>query len=184
VKVVPTDLPGVVIVEPTVYRDARGFFRESYNAKHFAASGLPVAFLQDNHSRSTSRVLRGLHYQLHHPQGKLVSCVHGEIFDVAVDIRLGSPTWGRWTGVTLRGEEPRSLWIPPGFAHGFCVLSESADVVYKCTELFRPEDERGVLWSDATIGVRWPVAEPLLSSKDERLAPLTADRGDLPAYIE
>jgi dTDP-4-dehydrorhamnose 3,5-epimerase len=180
-RVLSTALPGVVLVEPRVFADARGFFLESFNAERFADHGLPSEFRQDNHSRSARGVLRGLHYQLDFPQGKLVTAVRGEVFDVAVDIRVGSPTFAQWTSVVLRGDEPRFVYVPPGFAHGFCVLSESADVLYKCTELYHPDDDRGVLWSDPTIGVAWPVAQPVLSARDGAHAMLD-DRRDLPRY--
>ncbi len=184
-KIHKTDLPDVLLIEPRVFRDDRGFFYEAFNADVFAehaADGLPTRFVQDNHSRSTERVLRGLHYQLVRPQGKLVTCVRGTIFDVAVDIRVGSPTFGRWTAATLSGDEPRYLWIPPGFAHGFCVLSPVADVIYKCTEPYVADDDRGVLWSDQRIGIVWPVSEPLASPKDQRYAGLDPSRPDLPRY--
>ena len=184
-KVDLTELPGVLLLEPRVYRDNRGFFYESFNADVFALltdDGLPTSFRQDNHSRSTEGVLRGLHYQLHRPQGKLVTCVRGTIFDVAVDIRVGSPTFGQWTGATLNGDAPRYLWIPPGFAHGFCVLSPFADVIYKCTDVYVPADEHGVLWSDDRIGISWPVREPITSAKDRQLSGLDSGRADLPRY--
>jgi dTDP-4-dehydrorhamnose 3,5-epimerase len=176
VKVVETTLPGVLIVEPRVFRDGRGFFMETFNAERYAACGLPTEFRQDNHSRSTRGVLRGLHYQLHRPQGKLVSVVRGRVFDVAVDIRRGSPTFGRWFGTELSDEAPRAVWIPPGFAHGFCTLSEVADFVYKCTDVYVPEHDRGILWSDPSIGIDWPVGDPLLSDRDRAL-PLLSDAG-------
>ena len=182
-KIVPSSLPGVVVIEPRVFADERGFFLELFNDERFTSQGLPLLFRQDNHSRSVRGVLRGLHYQLERPQGKLVSVVHGEIYDVAVDVRVGSPSFGKWSGVTLHADTPRSVWIPPGFAHGFCVLSQSADVVYKCTELYHPEDERGVLWSDPGIAIDWPVAQPLVSDRDRRHAPLDLNRADLPAYV-
>jgi dTDP-4-dehydrorhamnose 3,5-epimerase len=187
VNIHQTELPGVLLLEPRVFRDDRGFFYEAFNADvfaHHAAEGLPTRFVQDNHSRSTGGVLRGLHYQLVRPQGKLVTCVRGTIFDVAVDIRVGSPTFGRWTAATLSDDEPRYLWIPPGFAHGFCVLSPVADVIYKCTEPYVPTDDRGVLWSDERIGIAWPVGEPLASSKDQQYAGLDPNRADLPRYAE
>lgn len=180
-----TDLPGVLLLKPRVFRDDRGFFYESFNADVFArhaAEGLPTRFVQDNHSRSVERVLRGLHYQLTQPQGKLVTCMRGTIFDVAVDIRVGSPTFGRWTAATLTDEDPHYLWIPPGFAHGFCVLSPVADVIYKCTTPYLADDDRGVLWSDARIDIPWPVRDPLLSPKDLRYAGLDPARADLPRY--
>jgi dTDP-4-dehydrorhamnose 3,5-epimerase len=182
VKVTGTSLPGVCIVEPTVYRDGRGFFLESFNANHFAQYGLPAVFRQDNWSRSRQDVLRGLHYQLRHPQGKLVSVTRGRIFDVAVDIRRGSPTFGRWFGTVLAEERPQSLWIPPGFAHGFCALADLVDVVYKCTDVYVPEDDHGVLWSDPRVGIAWPTREPILSDKDRTYAGLDPSRADLPEY--
>ena len=181
-KVVDTPLPGVRVIEPRVFRDARGFFLESFNADRFAEHGLPTDFRQDNHSHSTRGVLRGLHYQLRRPQGKLVSVIRGAVFDVAVDIRRGSPTFGRWFGTVLTDEQPRFIWIPPGFAHGFCTLSDSADFVYKCTDVYAADDDRGILWSDASIGIEWPIDAPLLSEKDGRLPPLSLDRNDLPEY--
>jgi dTDP-4-dehydrorhamnose 3,5-epimerase len=182
-KVVETSLPGVVLIEPRLFADERGFFYESFNAPRFAEHGLPTEWRQDNHSRSRRDVLRGLHYQLRRPQGKLVTCLRGEVFDVAVDIRRGSPHFGKWVGVHLSGDQPRYLWIPPGFAHGFCVLSEVADFVYKCTDVYQADDDRGVLWSDPLIGVRWPVAQPELSGKDVTYLPLDLSRTDLPEYV-
>ena len=180
----PTALPDVLIVEPTVFQDDRGFFLESFNANRFAQHGLPTVFRQDNWSRSRRGVLRGLHYQLCQPQGKLVCVTRGEIFDVAVDIRRGSPTFGRWVGTVLSEHQPRFLWIPPGFAHGFCALAEAADVVYKCTDVYRADDDRGILWSDPSIGIAWPLEEPVLSPKDRGFARLDEARADLPEYTE
>ena len=180
--ITPTTLPGVVLVEPRVIRDARGFFLESFQAERFRAAGLPDRFVQDNHSRSSRGVLRGMHYQLRRPQGKLVTVVRGEIFDVALDIRRGSPTFGRWFGTVLSGDAPRYLYIPPGFAHGFCVLSDEADFVYKCTDFYEPGDEHGVLWSDPGSAIAWPIARPTLSAKDERYPALAPDRADLPIF--
>jgi dTDP-4-dehydrorhamnose 3,5-epimerase len=184
VNIVATDLPEVLVIEPRVFRDDRGFFVESFHDERFTQAGLPARFRQDNHSRSVRNVLRGLHYQLEHPQGKLVTCMQGVVFDVAVDVRVGSPTFGRWTGITLSGDEPRFVWIPAGFAHGFCALSDVADVTYKCTTVYQADDDRGVLWNDPAIGIQWPVSEPLLSPKDRRNAPLDRGRGDLPRYGE
>ncbi len=181
-NVTSTALPGVLIVKPTVFRDARGFFLESFNASRFAEHGLPSTFVQDNWSRSARGVLRGLHYQLCQPQGKLVTVTRGQIFDVSVDIRRGSPTFGRWVGVTLSEDRPQCVYIPPGFAHGFCTLSDIADVVYKCTELYAAHDDRGVLWSDPGIGIEWPLPNPILSAKDQSHAPLDEARADLPEY--
>jgi dTDP-4-dehydrorhamnose 3,5-epimerase len=182
VKILETSLPGVLVIEPRVFRDDRGFFLESFNADRFAQHGLPTVFRQDNHSHSMKGVLRGMHYQLRRPQGKLVGVIRGRVFDVAVDIRRGSPTFGKWYGTVLTEENPRYLWIPPGFAHGFCTLSDVADFVYKCTEVYVGEDDRGVLWSDPSIGIEWPIASPVLSEKDQRMPTLSAMRTDLPEY--
>ena len=176
-NVIRTPLEGVLILEPKVFGDARGFFMESYNRRDFAAAtGLDVDFVQDNHSRSRRGVLRGLHYQIRQPQGKLVRVVRGAVFDVAVDIRRSSPTFGRWAGVELSEENQRQFWIPPGFAHGFLVLTESADFLYKATDWYAPEHERGIAWNDPAIGIEWPldaIGQPLLSDKD-RAAPALA----------
>ena len=179
-NVVETPLPGVRIVEPRVFGDERGFFLETFNAARFAEHGLPTSFVQDNHSRSARGVLRGLHYQRRNPQGKLVSVVRGEVFDVAVDIRQGSPTFGRWFGMTLSESRRQLLWIPPGFAHGFCVLSESADFLYKCTTLYDAADDRGIRWDDPALGIDWPLAEPTLSPKDRALPTLAEAMDALP----
>ena len=181
-KIVETSLPGVLLIEPRVFGDERGFFYESFNAPRFAEHGLPTEWKQDNHSRSQRDVLRGLHYQLRRPQGKLVTCIRGEVFDVAVDIRTGSPTFGKWMGIHLSGDKPQYIWIPPGFAHGFCVLSDVADFMYKCTDIYQADDDRGVLWSDPTISIAWPVATPSLSGKDTQYLPLDPSRTDLPRY--
>ncbi len=168
-KVIQTTLPDVLLLEPRVYGDARGFFMESYNKRVFAELGLAVEFVQDNHSRSGRNVLRGLHYQIVQPQGKLVRVVRGAVFDVAVDLRRGSPTFGRWEGLELSEDNKRMLWIPPGFAHGFLVLSESADFLYKTTDFYAPEHERCIRWDDADIGIAWPLlGEPILSAKDRQ----------------
>jgi dTDP-4-dehydrorhamnose 3,5-epimerase len=166
--VTPTSLPGVLVLEPKVFGDARGFFFESFNARDFnACTGLDVNFVQDNHSKSAKGVLRGLHYQIQHPQGKLVRVTQGEVFDVAVDMRRSSPTFGQWEGVVLSAENKRQLWIPPGFAHGFLVTSDSAEFLYKTTDYWYPEHERSLLWNDPTIGIQWPLqSPPLLASKD------------------
>jgi dTDP-4-dehydrorhamnose 3,5-epimerase len=166
-----------------VFGDTRGFFLESFQAQRYAEEGMAGPFVQDNHSRSRRGVLRGLHYQLKHPQGKLVWVTRGEVFDVAVDIRRGSPTFGRWVGVILSEDNHRQLYVPPGMAHGFYVLSDTADFLYKCTDLYYPEDEGGVLWSDPDIGIRWPTLAPQLSEKDQgypKLADVPAER--LPIY--
>jgi dTDP-4-dehydrorhamnose 3,5-epimerase len=169
VKVATTALPDVLIIEPTVHGDARGFFFECWHASRYAEAGIESQFVQDNYSRSVRGTLRGLHYQLHHPQGKLVQVLTGEVFDVAVDLRQSSPTFGRWTGEVLSDQNRHQLWIPPGFAHGFYVLSESADVIYKCTDFYAPEDERVLRWDDPELAIAWPLADgarPLLSPKD------------------
>ena len=181
-KLVPTTLDGVMILEPRVFRDERGFFLETFNAGALAGTPLETTFVQDNHSRSTKGVLRGLHYQLKNPQGKLVRVIRGSIFDVAVDIRVGSPNFGRWTGVQLDDENLRSLWIPPGFAHGFCVLSDEVDVVYKCTTHYDAADDRGVAWNDSRIGIDWPVSDPVISEKDRKWVGLSETRADLPRF--
>ena len=183
-QIVETSLPGVLMIEPRIFSDSRGFFLESFNAERFAADGLPSVFRQDNHSRSRRGVLRGLHFQRRYPQGKLITVVHGEVFDVAVDIRVGSPTFGRWTGITLSGSEPRFVWIPEGFAHGFCVLSDCADLIYKCTEVYHADDDNGILWCDKEIGIDWPVESPLLSEKDGRYGTLGESRAILPSYSD
>ena len=175
-----TSLPGVLVLEPKVFRDDRGFFTETYSTRALEGSGIPSDFVQDNHSRSAKGVLRGLHYQLRNPQGKLVHVARGKIFDVAVDIRLGSTTFGQWVGEELSDENLYSLWIPPGFAHGFCVMSDVADVIYKCTTLYDPADDFGVAWNDKSIGIEWPEKDPIISPKDARLRRLTDTRADLP----
>ncbi|MEW6441805.1 MAG: dTDP-4-dehydrorhamnose 3,5-epimerase [bacterium] len=171
-KFIPTELEGVVIVEPVVYRDARGFFLESYHAAKFGEGGIGATFVQDNHSRSVRGTVRGLHAQRTHPQGKLIRVVEGEVFDVAVDIRHGSATAGRWVGTTLSADNFRLLYIPPGFAHGFCVVSDRAQVEYKCTDFYAPGDELTILWNDPDIGILWPVQDPILSPKDRNGTPL------------
>lgn len=167
-NIVKTEIPDVLIIEPKVFGDARGFFFESFNTRAFAAAtGLSLTFVQDNHSRSAKNVLRGLHYQIKQPQGKLVRVAVGEVFDVAVDLRKNSPTFGKWTGTKLSAENKRMLWVPEGFAHGFLVLSESADFLYKTTGYYAPEHERCVAWNDPDVGVLWPlVGEPILAAKD------------------
>jgi dTDP-4-dehydrorhamnose 3,5-epimerase len=173
--VAPTAIPDVKLVEPKVFGDARGFFFESWNRRALAAAGIDVEFVQDNHSRSRRGVLRGLHYQVERPQGKLVRVVAGEVFDVAVDLRRSSPTFGRWVGVTLSADNRRMFWVPPGFAHGFVVLSESADFLYKTTEYWFPEHERTLLWNDPEVGIVWPFdGAPTLAPKDAAGTPLAA----------
>ncbi|MCZ7562554.1 MAG: dTDP-4-dehydrorhamnose 3,5-epimerase [Burkholderiales bacterium] len=173
-KVTPTALPDVLVIEPQVFGDARGFFFESFNRRALReATGLDLEFVQDNHSRSAQGVLRGLHYQIEQPQGKLVRCVAGAVFDVAVDLRRSSPHFGKWAGVTLTAENKRMAWIPPGFGHGFLVLSEYAEFFYKTTDYYAPEHERSIAWNDPEIGIAWPLAgEPVLSAKDNNAARL------------
>ena len=175
-QVSPTRIPDVLIIEPKVFGDSRGFFFESFNAKNFAsATGLSVSFVQDNYSRSAKGVLRGLHYQVEQTQGKLVQVSQGAVFDVAVDIRKSSPTFGQWVGCELSDANHRQLWIPPGFAHGFMVLSESADFLYKTTDYYAPQHERCIAWNDPSIGIDWPKnMTPLLSAKDQQGLSLAA----------
>ena len=171
----PTRIPDVVCIEPAVFGDDRGFLMETWQSAKFDAAGISVAFVQDNHSRSRRGTLRGLHYQLNHSQGKLVRCVVGSVFDVAVDLRRGSPSFGQWAGVELSAENRLELWVPAGFAHGFLVLSDSADFVYKCTDYYDPASERTLLWNDPAVGVQWPIppgVEILLSAKDQAGVPL------------
>ena len=178
-QVIPTPIDGVLILEPKVFGDARGFFFESFNARDFAqATGLERTFVQDNHSKSSQGVLRGLHYQVQHPQGKLVRVTQGSVFDVAVDIRRESKTYGQWFGLELSAENKRQLWVPEGLAHGFLVTSESAEFLYKTTDYYHPEFERSLLWSDPDVGVEWPLhllsAPPLLAAKDANAPTLFA----------
>ncbi len=180
-EVVQTALPGVVLVTPRVFGDARGFFLETFQAERYDAAGIAGPFVQDNWSRSVRGTLRGLHFQEPHPQGKLVQVVNGAVFDVAVDVRRGSPTFGRSVGVELSGENKRQMWIPPGFAHGFVVTSDVADFLYKCTAPYRPEAECAIAWDDPALGIAWPLADPILSPKDAA-APRLADAPVLPAY--
>jgi dTDP-4-dehydrorhamnose 3,5-epimerase len=174
-NVIATSIPDVLIIEPKVFSDARGFFKETYQAERYAAAGMPSTFVQDNISRSRRGTLRGLHFQLKRPQGKLVQALSGRIFDVAVDLRRNSPSYGKWVGAELSDTNHRQVYIPPGFAHGFCVLSESADLFYKCTDLYFAEHERTLLWNDPAVGIQWPLeAPPILSDKDRRGAALSA----------
>lgn len=168
-----TTIPGVILVQPDIHGDARGFFLETYHLKKYTAGGIADPFVQDNHSKSKHATLRGLHAQLENPQGKLVRALEGEIFDVAVDVRRGSPTYGQWVGETLNAENHHQLYIPPGLLHGFCVLSETAQVEYKCTDLYAPQDEISVLWNDPQIGIEWPLEDPLLSARDRDARPLS-----------
>ncbi len=184
-KITDLNLSGVLLVEPDVYTDERGFFLETWRPPRYQQHDFPaVTFVQDNYSRSVQGVLRGLHFQKNFPQGKLVQVTRGRVFDVAVDVRHGSPDFGRWVGHELSEDNHYQLWIPPGFAHGFCVLSELADVAYKCTDYFRPDDDFGIIWSDPDIAIQWPVDNPLLSEKDQHLPSLdeAAKQGRLPVY--
>lgn len=167
-NIIETQLPGVVIIEPDVFGDARGFFMETYSERKYADFGLNKKFVQDNLSFSGKGVLRGLHYQQPHSQGKLISVIAGEVYDVAVDIRVGSPTFGKWVGIMLSGENKRQVYIPEGFAHGFCVVSDTAYFSYKCTDFYSPQDEGGIIWNDPDIGIKWPLKEVILSAKDEK----------------
>ncbi len=169
-----SELPAVLILQPRVFEDERGFFLESYQKERFAAAGIPFEFVQDNHSLSRKGVLRGLHYQIRQPQGKLVRVISGEIFDVAVDIRRSSPTFGQWMGIHISAQNKTMLWIPPGFAHGFYVLSEQAEVLYKATDYYAPQWERTILWNDPALGIRWPASPaPIVSPKDAAGLPLS-----------
>ncbi|MCG8415088.1 MAG: dTDP-4-dehydrorhamnose 3,5-epimerase [Pseudomonadales bacterium] len=173
-NITETAIPDVWLLEPTVHGDDRGFFMETFRASHFADRGIDLQFVQDNQSRSVQGTLRGLHYQLQFPQGKLARVLSGEVFDVAVDIRQSSPTFGQWVGEVLSGENKKQLWIPPGFAHGFYVMSETAELSYKCTEYYHPEDDYSIAWNDPDIGIKWPLVSesPLLSAKDQKGASL------------
>jgi dTDP-4-dehydrorhamnose 3,5-epimerase len=175
-------IPDVVIIEPDVHRDGRGFFMETYNARRYREAGIAATFVQDNHSRSAGATVRGLHAQHRHPQGKLVRVVLGEIFDVAVDIRRGSPTFGRWVSVHLSAANARQCYIPPGFAHGFCVTSDVAEVEYKCTDFYDPASELHLLWNDPELGIAWPVTSPVLSEKDRAGRPFRELHDLFPAY--
>jgi len=181
-KVLQTELPGVLVIEPDVYRDDRGFFLESYHAEKYAEAGIAGPFVQDNHSRSARGTVRGLHAQRRRPQGKLVRVLQGEIFDVVVDIRRGSPTFGRWVGIKLTAENFLQCYIPPNFAHGFCALSDWVEFEYKCTDFYDPTDEIRLLWNDPDIGIAWPVSAPVLSAKDRAAQPLAALTHMLPTY--
>ena len=173
IKLSRTPLEGVVVIEPKVFSDERGSFSEVFSARDFSAVGLPEQFVQDNHSQSSKGVLRGLHYQYPQWQGKLVRVVFGKVFDVAVDIRYLSPTFGKWFGLELSSENHKQLYVPPGFAHGFCTLSARAELTYKCTTFFEPSDDAAILWNDSDIGIDWPVSNPLLSPKDSSAPPLS-----------
>ena len=181
-KVFPTDLEGVLVIEPQVHRDDRGFFAETFHAPRYAAAGVDATFIQDNHSRSVKNTLRGLHSQLERPQAKLLRVLRGAIFDVVVDVRVGSPTFKRWISVELSDENFRQIFVPIGFAHGFCVLSDVAEVEYKCSDVYQAGDELGLAWNDPEIGVKWPTDQPLLSPKDREGKPLSRLLDRLPRY--
>ena len=181
-RCIPSTIPAVLVVEPDVHRDARGFFIETYHAEKYRANGISAVFVQDNHTRSAARTLRGLHMQRRKPQAKLVRVIAGEIFDVAVDLRRGSPTFGRSVGMVLSADNFRQCYIPEGFAHGFCVLTGAAEVEYKCSAVYDPADEFGIAWNDPTLAIQWPTSDPLLSDRD-RSNPTVAELGDrLPSY--
>lgn len=178
-KVTPTVLPGVLVIEPAVHRDARGFFLETYHAPRYKAAGIDVTFVQANQSRSTRGSLRGLHWQEGaHPQAKLIRVVVGEVFDVAVDVRPDSATFGRWVGVNVSADNFKQLYIPVGFAHGFCVLSDVAELEYQCSDIYDPASERGVMWNDPDLAIDWPITEPVLSERDQRHPPLRSLRDE------
>ena len=179
-RVTATDIPDVLVIEPDVYRDGRGFFIETYHADRYREHGIPGPFVQDNHSQSVKGTLRGLHLQLRRPQGKLVRVIAGEVFDVAVDVRRGSPTFGKWVGVHLTADGFRQVYVPPGFAHGFCVLSAVAQFEYKCTDVYDPGGEIGIAWNDPAIGIAWPVTDPLLSARDRQHPMLAGVMDKLP----
>ncbi len=181
-KVTALEIPGLLLIEPDLFRDARGLFCETYHVRRYAHAGLAEPFVQDNFSHSVRGTLRGLHYQEPHAQGKLVMVVEGAVFDVVVDIRKGSPMFGRWQGIDLSSDNYRQLYVPPGCAHGFCVTSEHAAVLYKCTELYSPPDERGIIWNDPALAIAWPVSVPLLSPKDQAYGTLAAMDAHLPQY--
>ena len=177
-EVTPTDLPEVLLIRPRIHADDRGFFLETYNEQRYAEAGIHTRFVQDNHSKSAQGVLRGLHYQIEHPQAKLVWVVAGQIWDVAVDVRPGSRTFGRWAAATLDAVSKHQFFVPEGFAHGFCVLSETAEVIYKCSDVYRPSDEGGVVFDDPELAIEWPITDPILSAKDRNLPLLS--RAELP----
>jgi dTDP-4-dehydrorhamnose 3,5-epimerase len=182
VKFVPAELAGVIVVEPDVHRDSRGYFLEAYSAQKYKAGGIDGPFVQDNNSRSMEGTLRGLHLQLRRPQGKLIRVIEGEIYDVAVDVRRGSPSFGRWVGVRLSGDNFKQCYVPPGFAHGFAVVSPIALVEYKCTDVYDPSDEIGIAWNDPALAIPWPVGQPFLSERDRRNPILTEVMDELPEW--
>ncbi len=181
-RVTPLDIPGALLIVPDVYRDQRGLFFETYHRKRYEEAGIVGPFVQDNYSRSVRGTLRGLHFQEPHGQGKLVMVAEGAVYDVIVDIRKGSPTFGKWYGVELSAENHWQLYVPPGCAHGFCVTSDQAAFLYKCTDFYTPKDERGILWNDPALAIPWPVSEPILSAKDRAYRPLSQMQAELPVY--
>jgi dTDP-4-dehydrorhamnose 3,5-epimerase len=183
VRIEPTALPGVLLIEPEVHGDGRGFFMETWHRERYVAAGIALPFVQDNLSRSARGILRGLHLQNPHAQGKLVSVLEGAVFDVAVDVRVGSPHFGKWVGYELSAANHRQLWVPPGFAHGFCVTTDHAMFAYKCTDIYHRESEIGLAWNDPALGIDWPIREPLLSAKDAAAPTLSEiEKERLPAY--
>lgn len=176
------DIPGVLLIQLNLFRDARGYFMETFHERRYAEAGVAERFVQDNYSRSTRGTLRGLHYQEPHAQGKLVMVVEGAVYDVIVDIRRGSPTFGQWFAAELSSDDFRQLYVPPGCAHGFCVTSEHAVFVYKCTDFYSPKDERGIIWNDRALGITWPVSDPILSPKDQAYRTLAEMESELPRY--
>ena len=181
-RVTKTDIPGVVLIEPNVFRDPRGLFLETYHASRYRDAGIPGPFVQDNCSESLRGTLRGLHYQEPHAQGKLVMVTDGAVYDVVVDIRKGSPSFGRWYGAELSAENRRQVYVPPGCAHGFCVTSDRASFLYKCTDYYAPGDERGIIWNDPVLAIPWPIATPILSAKDRTYKSLAEMEPELPRY--
>jgi len=183
VRFVPTELPSVIVIEPTVHRDSRGFFLETYHAEKYHDAGISVRFVQDNHSKSVCGTIRGLHLQRNRPQAKLVRVIDGEVWDVAVDVRRGSPTFGRWVGVVLSAANFRQCFIPEGFAHGFCVLSPSAQIEYKCSDVYDPSSEIGIAWNDPDLAIEWPAEAPVLSERDRRNSRLAEQLEALPTFL-
>jgi dTDP-4-dehydrorhamnose 3,5-epimerase len=182
VRITPLEIPGLLLIEPTLFRDQRGVFCEIFHERRYAEAGFAERFVQDNYSRSVRGTLRGLHFQEPHAQGKLVMAVEGTVYDVVVDIRKGSSMFGKWYGVELSSENCQQLYVPPGCAHGFCVTSETAVFLYKCTDYYSPMDERGIIWNDPALGIAWPVSAPILSAKDQAYRPLEALMAGLPLY--
>lgn len=181
-KVTPLNIPGLLLIEPNLFRDSRGLFCETFHAQRYAEAGITERFVQDNYSCSIRGTLRGLHYQEPHAQGKLVMVLDGSVYDVVVDIRQGSPTFGTWQGIELSSDNSRQLYVPPGCAHGFCVTSEEAAFLYKCTDFYSQKDERGIIWNDPTLAISWPVSAPILSAKDQAFGAFEAVQAQLPRY--